>query len=103
MKIVADRSRTEPGNFFQTLMVRKALVESGRFKTYADLKGLKVALLGQGGSPSSTLNEALKRGGLIPAGFGLDLSGYDRLFIRPDGLKQRFMARLWEWARTRQI
>lgn len=63
MKIVADRSRTEPGNFFQTLMVRKALVDSGRYKTYADLKGLKIALLAPGGSPSSTLNEAAKKGG----------------------------------------
>ena len=63
MKIVADRSRTEPGNLFQTLMVRKALVDSGRYKTYADLKGLKIALLAPGGSPSSTLNEAAKKGG----------------------------------------
>ena len=45
-------------------LIRKALVDSGRYKSYADLKGLKFALLGQGGSPSSTLNEALKRGGL---------------------------------------
>ena len=36
MKIVADRSRTEPGNFFQTLMIRKALVDSGRYKSYAE-------------------------------------------------------------------
>ncbi len=64
VKIVADRSRTEAGNFFQTLMVRKALVDSGRYKTYADLRGLKVALLAPGGSPSSTLNEAAKRAGL---------------------------------------
>ena len=64
MKIVADRSRTEPGNLFQTLMIRKAVVGSGRYKTYADLKGLKIALLAPGGSPSSTLNEAAKKGGL---------------------------------------
>ena len=63
MKIVADRSRTEPGNMFQTLMVRKAVIDSGRFKSYADLKGLKIALLAPGGSPSSTLNEAAKKGG----------------------------------------
>jgi NitT/TauT family transport system substrate-binding protein len=63
MKIVADRSRTERGNMFQTLMIRKALVDSGRYRTYADLKGLKMALLAPGGSPSSTLNEAAKKGG----------------------------------------
>ena len=64
IRIVADRSRTQAGYLFQTLMVRKALIESGRFKGYADLKGLKVALLAPGGSPGSTLNEAAKKGGI---------------------------------------
>lgn len=64
IKIVADRSRTQAGYLFQTLMVRKALIDSGRFKTYADLKGLKVALLAPGGSPGSTLNEAARKGGI---------------------------------------
>ena len=30
--------------FYQTLMVRKDLIDSGRFKSYADLKGLKMAV-----------------------------------------------------------
>lgn len=64
IRIVADRSRTEAGSMFQTLMIRKALIESGRFKSYADLKGLKVALLAPGGSPGSTLNEAARKGGI---------------------------------------
>jgi NitT/TauT family transport system substrate-binding protein len=64
IRVVADRSRTEPGNQFQTLMIRKALVDSGRYKTLADLKGLKIALLAPGGSPGSTLNEAVKKAGI---------------------------------------
>ncbi len=64
IRIVADRSRTGPGSLFQTLMIRKALVESGRYKSYADLKGLKIALLAPGGSPGSTLNQAAKKGGI---------------------------------------
>lgn len=64
IKIVADRSRMTAGYQFQTLMVRKALIDSGRFKRLADLKGLKVALLAPGGSPGSTLNEAAKKGGI---------------------------------------
>ena len=64
IRIVADRSRTEAGYLFQTLMVRKALIESGRFRSYADLKGLKVALVAPGGSPGSTLNEAAIKGGI---------------------------------------
>jgi hypothetical protein len=42
---------------------------------------------------------ALKRSGLIPAGGGLDVNGYDRLFIRPTGIKSRIMAFAWELSR----
>jgi NitT/TauT family transport system substrate-binding protein len=64
IKIVADRSRTDRNFNFQSLMVRKELVESGKFKSYADLKGKKVAIPLPGGSPMSTVNEAAKKGGL---------------------------------------
>ena len=64
IKIVADRSRTDRNFNFQSLMVRKALVDSGAFRSYADLKGRKVAILVPGGSPISTLNEAAKKGGV---------------------------------------
>ena len=46
------------------LLVRKELVDSGKVKSFKDLKGLKIAEAGEGGSPGSTLNEALKKGGL---------------------------------------
>ena len=48
IKVVADRSRTEAGYLFQTLMIRKALVDSGQFKSYADLKGLKIGIVAPG-------------------------------------------------------
>ena len=64
IRIVADRSRMEAGYMFQTLMVRKAVIDSGRFKSYADLKGLKFALVAPGGSPGSALNEAARKGGV---------------------------------------
>jgi NitT/TauT family transport system substrate-binding protein len=67
IKIVADRSRTDKNFNFQSLMVRKELVDSGRFQSYADLKGKKVAILVPGGSPISTLNEAAKKGGVAYA------------------------------------
>lgn len=47
--------------------------------------------------------QTLKNAGLIPAGFGLDTHGYDRLFIRPNGLRDRLKARVWEWARARRV
>jgi NitT/TauT family transport system substrate-binding protein len=44
--------------------VGKDLIDSGRFKSFADLRGLKVALSGKGTSDESVLNEALRLGGL---------------------------------------
>lgn len=64
IKIVADKGSRAPGYDYMPLLVRKSLVDSGKVKTFKDLKGLKVAEAGEGGSPGSTLNEALKQGGL---------------------------------------
>jgi NitT/TauT family transport system substrate-binding protein len=64
VKIVADKRSTIPGHSYMPVLIRKALVESGEIKSFADLKGRKVAQAGQGGSPGSTLNEALKQAGL---------------------------------------
>jgi len=64
IKVVADRSRMRQGYLFQSFVVRKAVIDSGRFKSWADLKGLKVALLSNAGSPAAALNEAAKLGGL---------------------------------------
>lgn len=64
LKIVADKGSMGPGRNYMPLLVRKDLVDGGKVKSFADLKGLKVGEAGQGGSPSSTLNEALKKGGL---------------------------------------
>jgi NitT/TauT family transport system substrate-binding protein len=44
--------------------VRKDLVDSGRYKTLADLKGMKIAAASKGTGNESSLNEALKKGGL---------------------------------------
>lgn len=64
VKIVADKGSTSADDSYMPLLIRKDLIEQGRVKTYADLKGLRIAEAGRGGSPGSTLNEALKRGGL---------------------------------------
>jgi NitT/TauT family transport system substrate-binding protein len=68
IKIVADKARNAPGYGFQSLLLRRALMESGRFKSFADLRGLRVAIpsIGSAGE-QSILNEALKRGGLTYA------------------------------------
>ena len=64
IKIVADKGSTPPGYGYQPLLVRKDLVDSGRYKTLKDLKGMKIAGSATGSASTSTLNEALKKAGL---------------------------------------
>ncbi len=64
IRIVSGNGNASPGYGHEILIVRKQLVDSGRFKTMADLKGLKVALPGAGTAATSTLNEGLKSVGL---------------------------------------
>jgi NitT/TauT family transport system substrate-binding protein len=64
MKIVADQASIKPGYGFSSLMVRKDHVASGRYKTFSDLKGMKVAVGAPGTGSAAALNEALKKGGL---------------------------------------
>lgn len=64
IKIVADKGSTPPGYGFQPLLVRKDLVESGKYKSLKDLKGMKIAGSAPGSASTSTLNEALKKAGL---------------------------------------
>ena len=64
LKIVADQGSMKPGYGYSSLLVRKDLVDSGRYKGFADLKGMKVAIGAPGTGTASALNETLKRGGL---------------------------------------
>lgn len=64
LKIVADKGSNLPGYSYVSLLIRKELVDSGKFKTMKDLKGLRIAEPGKGGSTGSTVNQALKSAGL---------------------------------------
>ncbi|MGV6876717.1 ABC transporter substrate-binding protein [Pseudochelatococcus sp. B33] len=64
VRIVADKARNSPGYGFQSFLVRKALKDSGEVNSLADLKGRKVAVVSNGSSDLSVLNEALKSAGL---------------------------------------
>jgi NitT/TauT family transport system substrate-binding protein len=64
LKIVADKGSNLPGYAYVSLIVRKELVDSGKFKTLKDLKGLRVAEPGKGASTGSTLNQAIEHAGL---------------------------------------
>jgi NitT/TauT family transport system substrate-binding protein len=64
IRAVADKGSMRKGYGFSGLLVRKDLVERGRYKSYADLKGLKLAVGTFGSANASAMNEALKKGGL---------------------------------------
>jgi NitT/TauT family transport system substrate-binding protein len=64
LKVVADQASMKPGYGYSSLMVRKDLVDGGRYKSFADLKGMKVAIGAPGTGTASALNETLKHGGL---------------------------------------
>jgi NitT/TauT family transport system substrate-binding protein len=67
IRIVADKGSMPPSYGYMPLMVRKDLIESGKFKTLKDLKGLKLGSQSVGGAATVTLEEALREAGL---GFG---------------------------------
>jgi NitT/TauT family transport system substrate-binding protein len=64
IKIVADRGSDPPGYGFSGLLVRKDLVTSGKYKTYSDLKGMKVAEPAKGTSDMIQVVKACEKGGL---------------------------------------
>jgi NitT/TauT family transport system substrate-binding protein len=64
IRAVADKGSMRAGYGFSGLLVRKDLVDSGRFKGFRDLKGMTIAVGTFGSANSSAVNEALKRGGL---------------------------------------
>jgi NitT/TauT family transport system substrate-binding protein len=64
IKAVADKGRLAPGYGYNPIMVRKDLWDSGKVRSLRDLKGLTVADAAFGAAADSTINEALKKGGL---------------------------------------
>lgn len=64
IKIVADKASSAPGYSGTKLLVRKDLVDSGRYKTLKDLKGMTFAMNGPGVSNTSSLNDVLTSVGL---------------------------------------
>jgi NitT/TauT family transport system substrate-binding protein len=70
VRIVADKGHsdpTPPGFPVSIYLVRKELVDSGRVRGVADLKGLRFAQPARGISPEVDLVLLLKEGGLTPA------------------------------------
>ncbi|WP_214366169.1 ABC transporter substrate-binding protein [Pseudonocardia sp. H11422] len=64
LRIVADKGSMPTGFGYMPLLVRKELVDSGRVKTVADLRGMRVAEPAQATATSSTLATILRDGEL---------------------------------------
>jgi NitT/TauT family transport system substrate-binding protein len=64
IRIVADRTTTSRDSLYQSLVIRKSLVDTGRFRGLADLKGLRIGIAALGVAVISVLNEAAKAGGI---------------------------------------
>jgi NitT/TauT family transport system substrate-binding protein len=63
IRIVADKGHTAPGSFYQSVFVRKDLVDSGTVKTLADLKGKRFGFAAAGVTALSVANEMSKFAG----------------------------------------
>src|SRR3984957_1130699 len=67
IRIVADKASSPPGYGATKILVRKDLIERGRYRAPKDLKGLRFAMNAPGVSNTSTLNTLLKSVGLAYA------------------------------------
>lgn len=61
LKIVADKGSAPPGYGYASLLVRKALFDSGKVKSVADLRGLKIA---EPARAATALEWALEKAGM---------------------------------------
>lgn len=64
IRIVADRTTTWPRSEYQSVVVRRDLIDSGRVKSLADLKGLRIGIATPGIAELSVVNEGMKSVGL---------------------------------------
>lgn len=81
VKIVADKGTVSPKHGYLALLVRKDLVEGGRYKSYRDLKGMTMAVTAKGVSQEIVTDRYLKRAGLTLADINLVTLAYQDMNI----------------------
>lgn len=64
IKIVSDKGTVSPGHGYLALIVRKDHVDSGRYKSFKDLKGMSMAVTANGVSQQIVTEMYLKQAGL---------------------------------------
>ncbi len=76
IKIVADKGSTPPGYGFSPILVRKALIDSGKVKTLHDVKGMTWAEPAEASVSFCTSNAAWQKGGLTHKDFNEVFMGF---------------------------
>lgn len=76
IKIVADKGTVTPKHGYLALIVRKDHITSGRYKTFSDLKGMKMAVTAKGVSQEIVTEKYLEKGGLGLSDIRLVTLGY---------------------------
>jgi NitT/TauT family transport system substrate-binding protein len=79
LKIVADKSTSLPGLGNGALVVRKDLIENGRYKSPKDFKGLKVAVPAPGTGTSTSIDRYLSTVGLSIADVDLTYLAFPQM------------------------
>lgn len=81
IKIVTDKGTVTPGHGYLALIVRKDHIDSGRYKNYKDLKGMKMAVTAKGVSQEIVTEMYLKKAGLSLKDIELKYLGYSDINI----------------------
>jgi len=81
IKIVADKGTVSPNHGYLALIVRKDHIESGRYKSYKDLKGMTMAVTAKGVSQEIVTEMYLQKVGLSLKDIKLITLGYSDINI----------------------
>jgi len=81
IKIVSDKGTVSPGHGYLALIVRKDLVDSGRYKSFKDLKGMRMAVTAKGVSQQIVTGMYLEKVGLSLKDIDLKFLGYSDINI----------------------
>jgi NitT/TauT family transport system substrate-binding protein len=81
IKIVSDKGTVSPGHGYLALLVRKDHVDSGRYKSFKDLKGMTMAVTAKGVSQEIATERYLKSVGLTLSDIKLRTLAYSDMNI----------------------
>ncbi len=81
IRIVADKATIRAGYSYEALIIRRDLVESGRFKTLADMRGLRFGLAARGIAPHVDLALFAKRANLTLDDFEVVLMTFPDMVV----------------------